>query len=122
LDDATAIAANACSDFSSVSPAGRCRVDFDAAAGDETYYPILKSSTEFIQKFVSALSYRLVPGLKDQRQQEFVCRTSVQARSELQALENHSNANDSQSQDDPKITNVRVLSCGSIFQTKGMPP
>jgi hypothetical protein len=91
LADAAEIAANACADFSAASPAGRCRVDFDTAAGDETY-PILKSSTEFMQKFVSALSYRLVPGLQESRQQEMM--NVVQARTELQALEKEDTADE----------------------------
>lgn len=108
LGDAAEIAANACADFSSASPAGRCRVDFDTAAGDETY-PILKTSTEFMQQFVSALCYRMVPGLQDSRQQEMM--SVVQARTELQALENDSEEETddaAEAQDDSKIAEKKA--------------
>jgi hypothetical protein len=62
---------------------GRCRVDFDTSAGDETF-PILKTSTEFMQNLVSFVSYRMVPGLMEQRQQEIM--KVAQARAELQAM------------------------------------
>jgi hypothetical protein len=44
----------------------RCRVDFDTSVGDETY-TLLKSSTEFTQKFVSALCLASVDGVADWR-------------------------------------------------------
>jgi len=44
----------------------RCRVDFDTSVGDETY-TLLKSSTEFTQKFVSALCLASVDGVMDWR-------------------------------------------------------
>ena len=84
LEDAAEIAAMACADFSEASgPLGRCRVDFDTSAGDETY-TLLKQSTEFMQNFVSFLSYRMVPGLQEQRQSEMM--KVAQARAELQAM------------------------------------
>ena len=84
LDDAAQIAAEACSAFAAQSgPLGRCRVDFDTSVGDETY-TTLKSSTEFMQKFVSALCYATVPGLMDQRQKEMM--EVAKAKAELQAL------------------------------------
>jgi hypothetical protein len=120
LGDAAEIAANACADFSAASPAGRCRVDFDTAAGDETY-PILKTSTEFMQKFVSALCYRLVPGLQDSRQQEMM--SVVQARTELQALENNSQDetdDDADAQDATKMAEKKAQLM-SILERGGRP-
>ena len=84
LDDAAEIAARACSELAEAAgPMTRCRVDFDTSIGDETY-TALKSSTEFMQKFVSALAYAMVPGLMERRQAEMV--RVAQARAELQAL------------------------------------
>lgn len=92
LEDAAEIAANACADFSEMSGAlGRCRVDFDTSAGDETY-TLLKQSTEFMQNFVTYLSYRLVPGMQEQRQSEMT--KVAQARAELQAMLNDSDDDD----------------------------
>jgi Domain of unknown function (DUF1995) len=61
----------------------RVRVDFDTSIGDETF-TILKQSTEFMQQYVTALSYALIPGLLEQRQAELMA--VVQAKAELQAL------------------------------------
>ena len=92
LEDAAEIAAKACADFSEMSGAlGRCRVDFDTSAGDETY-TLLKQSTEFMQNFVTYLSYRLVPGMQEQRQSEMM--KVAQARAELQAMLNDSDDDD----------------------------
>lgn len=62
----------------------RCRVDFDTSVGDETY-SILKTSTEFMQNFVSACCYAMIPGLQEERQAEMM--RVVQAKAELKALE-----------------------------------
>jgi hypothetical protein len=95
MEDAAQIAANACGTFSEQAGAlGRCRVDFDTSAGDETF-TLLKQSTEFMQNFVNFLSYRMVPGLMEQRQSEMM--KVAQARAELQALL------DSKSDDDENI-------------------
>ena len=84
LDDAAQIAAESCASFAAQSgPASRCRVDFDTSIGDETY-TTLKSSTEFMQKFVSALCYATVPGLMDMRQKEMMAIATAKAK--LQAL------------------------------------
>ena len=78
------MAATACESFAaSVGSPSRCRVDFDTSVGDETY-TTLKSSTEFMQKFVSSLCYAVIPGLMQQRQDEMM--KVVQARAELQNL------------------------------------
>lgn len=86
LEDAAEIAATACANFAEQSGAmGRCRIDFDTSAGDETY-PLLKLSTEFMQNLVTFVSYRMVPGLMEQKQSELM--KVAQARAELQALMN----------------------------------
>jgi Domain of unknown function (DUF1995) len=65
------------------APPARCRVDFDTSIGDETY-TMLKQSTEFMQQFVTAISYALVPNLQQQRQEELMRVAS--AKAELAAL------------------------------------
>ncbi|KAG7371193.1 DUF1995 domain containing protein [Nitzschia inconspicua] len=70
LVDAAERAAESCASFTEAAgPMARCRVDFDTSAGDETF-PILKTSTEFMQNLVRFLSYRLVPGLQEMKQAE----------------------------------------------------
>lgn len=70
LVDAAERAANSCAEFAKYAPEqARCRVDFDTNAGDETY-PLLKTSTEFMQNLVSFLSYKLVPGLQGEKMAE----------------------------------------------------
>jgi Domain of unknown function (DUF1995) len=70
LVDAAERAAESCAAFvEAAGPMARCRVDFDTSAGDETF-PILKTSTEFMQNLVRFLSYRLVPGLQAMKQAE----------------------------------------------------
>jgi hypothetical protein len=84
LDDAAVRAARASTAFSEASgPVARCRVDFDTSVGDETF-TILKTSTEFMQKYVSALCYSMVPGAQEQREGEIMA--LVQARADLQDL------------------------------------
>lgn len=95
LDDAAVRAAEATASFvQQAAGAGallRCRVDFDTSAGDETY-TLLKQSTEFMQAYVTALSYALVPGLLEQRQEEVA--SVAQAKVELQALRRKTNDGD----------------------------
>jgi hypothetical protein len=70
LVDAAERAAEACAEFvQQAGPVTRCRVDFDTSAGDETF-PILKTSTEFMQHLVRFLSYKFVPGLQETKQLE----------------------------------------------------
>jgi hypothetical protein len=84
LEDAAEIAALACVKFAEATgPVAKCRVDFDTSAGDETF-TILKSSTEFMQKFVGALMYAMIPGLADRKQKEMM--TLIQAKAEYKAL------------------------------------
>jgi hypothetical protein len=98
LDDAAVRAAQASAAFSEASgPVARCRVDFDTSVGDETF-TILKTSTEFMQKYVSALCYALVPGAQEQRQDEIMA--TAQARTELQEL--RSKDTDENDKDDNK--------------------
>jgi hypothetical protein len=58
-------------------------VDFDTSAGDETF-TMLKSSTEFMQKFVSALSYAMIPGLLDWKQAKMM--TLIRTKAEYKEL------------------------------------
>lgn len=84
LVDAAERAANSCAAFAQYAPPeARCRVDFDTTAGDETF-PLLKVSTEFMQNFVSFLSYKLVPGLQQEKMQEM--QRVAEARVELQRI------------------------------------
>jgi Domain of unknown function (DUF1995) len=84
----------------------RCRVDFDTSIGDETF-TLLKQSTEFMQQYVTALSYALIPELLQQRQNELMA--VIQAKNELQLLStqktDQSNYNDSY--DDEKTKEQR---------------
>ncbi|KAL3785914.1 hypothetical protein HJC23_008109 [Cyclotella cryptica] len=93
LADAASIAANACHQIHLAGgPMTRCRVDFDTSVGDETY-TTLKSSTEFMQQFVSALSLVAIPGVMERKQAEVM--RLVQAKAELKQLkEDEMNATD----------------------------
>eukprot|EP00591_Stephanopyxis_turris_P013378 CAMPEP_0195520910 /NCGR_PEP_ID=MMETSP0794_2-20130614/17615_1 /TAXON_ID=515487 /ORGANISM="Stephanopyxis turris, Strain CCMP 815" /LENGTH=401 /DNA_ID=CAMNT_0040650353 /DNA_START=108 /DNA_END=1313 /DNA_ORIENTATION=- len=82
LDEAARIAAESTALFASqTGQLARCRVDFDTSVGDETYTK-LKSSTEFTQKFVTALSYAMIPGLMDwsQKRMQQVMEAKVELR------------------------------------------
>ena len=84
LEDGAEIGAQACADFAEAAGNGaRCRVDFDTSAGDDTY-TLLKSSTPFMQKFVTALCYLMIPGVQDRKQQEMM--RVATARAELREL------------------------------------
>ena len=84
LDDSAILAAQGCVQFyNDAGPMNRCRVDFDTSIGDETY-TTLKSSTEFMQKFVTALCYEMIPGVKEMRENEMMA--LVQAKVELKQL------------------------------------
>ena len=103
LDDAALIAAESCAAYAKqqqeegLSGGGRCRVDFDTTVGDETY-TVLKSSTEFMQKFVSALCYATIPGLRAQKETELT--RMAQARAELQQLLKDSEQEQDEQQED----------------------
>lgn len=62
----------------------RCRVDFDTSIGDETY-TTLKSSTEFMQQFVSSLSLACVEGVREQKQRQVM--KLVEAKAELREVQ-----------------------------------
>lgn len=83
LDDAAEIAAKCCIDLVQTGGRTRCRVDIDTSAGDETY-TLLKSSTQFMQKFTSALCYSTIPGLRQHRQDQLT--SMIQAKAELNRL------------------------------------
>ena len=83
LEDAAIRAAEASAAFCEQGGT-RCRVDFDTSIGDETF-TLLKTSTEFMQNYVKALCYAIIPGLLEQRQQEMMA--VAEARAELKALE-----------------------------------
>jgi len=84
LDDSAVLAAQGCVRFTEdVGPMGRCRVDFDTSVGDETY-TTMKSSTEFMQKFVTSLCYEMIPGVQELRQNEMMA--LVQAKAELRQV------------------------------------
>ena len=101
LEDAAVRAAEATAQFAEqIGARGRCRVDFDTSIGDETY-TILKTSTEFMQNFVSALSYALIPGLQAARQAEVMRVAS--ARAELKALEDSEDVDESTEEELVKI-------------------
>ena len=68
LEDGAQIAAKACAELIEAQGApGRCRVDFDTSAGDETF-TLLKQSTEFMQVMVTSLCYLQMPELQIQKQ------------------------------------------------------
>jgi len=74
LDDAARTAAGCTADLIAEAGGGppvRCRVDFDTTVGDETF-TVLKASTEFCQKYLTDLSYLLVPEFMRERQAEMV--------------------------------------------------
>lgn len=84
LSDAASIAANACHQIHlNGGSLVRCRVDFDTSVGDETY-TTLKSSTEFMQQFVSALCLASIPGVMERKQKDVM--RMVEAKAELREL------------------------------------
>ncbi len=132
LDDAAVLAAQACSQFQSdVGPISRCRVDFDTSIGDETY-TTLKSSTEFMQKFVTAVCYDMVPGMKEMKENEIM--NLVSAKAELAQLvdnscENENSDDEDQNDDESESTTaarkqelMQIIQCGGrtpTFDGKG---
>mmetsp|Transcript_8242 Transcript_8242/g.14345 ORF Transcript_8242/g.14345 Transcript_8242/m.14345 type:complete len:431 (+) Transcript_8242:75-1367(+) len=84
LEDAASIAANSCHQLSvTAGTTVRCRVDFDTSIGDETY-TTLKSTTEFMQQFVSSLCLASIKGVMEWKQ-DGVMRL-IQAKSELREV------------------------------------
>ncbi|KAK1748270.1 protein LOW PSII ACCUMULATION 3-like protein [Skeletonema marinoi] len=85
LSDAAAIAANACHQlYLNGGSMTRCRVDFDTSIGDETY-TTLKSSTEFMQQFVSSLSLACVEGVMQEKQRQVM--KLMEAKAELRDVQ-----------------------------------
>jgi len=119
LDDAAQIAGAATAKFASLGATlSRCRVDFDTSIGDETYTK-LKSSTDFMQKYVTALSYAMIPGLQEFRQNEMMA--LVNARAELTQMMSNPNSDPDQSAEQ---TNLRQAELMQIIQNGGrtLPP
>lgn len=125
LDDAAVLAAKACSQFrSDAGPMSRCRVDFDTSIGDETY-TTLKSSTEFMQKFVSAVCYEMVPGVKELKEKEIMA--LVTAKAELAQLRMDAENNNELEQEQEDSTSVdnkakRKTELMQIIQCGGRTP
>lgn len=107
LIDAAERAAESCASFTEAAgPLARCRVDFDTSAGDETF-PILKTSTEFMQNLVRFLSYRLVPGLQEMKQAEV--QRVAEARVALQQILQRQEAGDDEVDPEEKQRYVSIL-------------
>ena len=114
LEDAAQMAAQACHQMIEAAPGGRCRVDFDTSAGDETF-TLLKQSTEFMQNLVTSLCYLQMPDLQLQKQQEMM--NVVNAQNELKVLqeelenmeENNNNNNDDESDQDENNNKMEQL-------------
>lgn len=106
LEDAAQRAAEATAQYvEQAGPMARCRVDFDTSVGDETF-TILKTSTEFMQNFVTGCCYAMIPGLQEERQAQMM--RVVQARSELKALQK-----DEETPDEEKAANLqKIISLG----------
>ena len=112
LQDAAERAATATAEFvQQAGPCARCRVDFDTSVGDETY-TLLKSSTEFMQNFISACSLAMIPGLQSTLQQEMT--NVAQAKAELRSLAE--DKSDEEMDADP-----RVAELVQMIENKGRP-
>ena len=127
LDDSAILAAQGCvAYYNDAGAMGRTRVDFDTSIGDETY-TTLKSSTEFMQKFVSALCYEMIPSVKEAREKEMM--NLVQAKVELRQLMEKEGISDedinmededetSQNSEHSPI-NPRILELNTVIQNGG---
>lgn len=78
----------------------RCRIDFDTSIGDETY-SILKTSTEFMQQYVNAISYAIIPNLQLNKQNELL--RVIQAKQQLKELEENKDNSMTTEQREEKI-------------------
>lgn len=119
LDDSAILAAKGCVDyFNDAGAMGRSRVDFDTSIGDETY-TTLKSSTEFMQKFVTALCYEMIPGTKEMRENEMM--SLVQAKVEMrQLMETEGVSEEVETEEEEESsTNPRILELRTIIQNGG---
>ena len=118
LQDAAERAAKATTQYvQQAGPMARCRVDFDTSVGDETF-SLLKTSTEFMQDFVSACCNAMIPGLQEMRQAEMM--RVVQARAEIKAMQEEK---EDQELDKEKVAELqKVIALGGReegFQWKG---
>jgi len=112
LEDGAEIAAAACASFAEISGnVARCRVDFDTSAGDDTY-TLLKSSTPFMQKMVTAICYLMIPGVQEKRQQEIM--RMAQAKAELRELGDEENDNDDSTIKDKRDALIQILQSGGV--------
>jgi len=112
LEDGAEIAAAACASFAEISGnVARCRVDFDTSAGDDTY-TLLKSSTPFMQKMVTAICYLMIPGVQEKRQQEIM--RMAQAKAELRELGDEENDNDDSTIKDKRDALIQIIQSGGV--------
>lgn len=101
LIDAANIAAEATAAYvSTAGPLARCRVDFDTSIGDETF-TLLKTSTEFMQHFITACCYAMIQGLQERKQQDMIM--VAQARAEIKQLQQEANP------DEDKIAELQQI-------------
>jgi hypothetical protein len=129
LDDSAVLAAQGCADFfQDAGSMARCRVDFDTSVGDETY-TTLKSSTQFMQKFVTALCYELIPGVKEMREKEMFALANAKMelkqlmeKEGLSSFENQDPEMSSGDDDDDSMTNPRWKELKNIIQNGGREP
>ena len=84
----------------------RCRVDFDTSVGDETF-PLLKTSAEFMQQFVSACCYAMIPGLQQERQDEMT--RVIQAKAQLKQLQQETQQTDEEMEENPQVQELAAL-------------
>ena len=64
LNNAAILATSESQYNSDAGSMAQCCLNFDTSISDETYTK-LKSSTEFMQKFVTAVCYEMIPGVKE---------------------------------------------------------
>ena len=110
LEDAAEIAALSTAKVAEASgPLGRCRVDFDTSAGDETF-TTLKSSTEFMQNYVSALCNVMIPGVMEQRKAEIMAVSNAEA--ELKVLDDSEEDGKREGDDEKRATLMEIIENG----------
>ena len=122
LDDAAVIAAQACSEFAADSGSpSRCRVDFDTSIGDETY-TTLKSSSEFMQKFVTSLCYEMIPGVKELKEKEIMALVSAKAELAQLGMDYDEESEEGQEQEEDDSNAQRKKELVQIIQCGGRTP
>ena len=113
--DAAQIAAKCCADLVQLGDRNRCRVDFDTSIGDETYTK-LKSSLTFGVELISSLSYKLIPGAQDWRQDEMM--RVVNAKVELSRLEDEEEGEEGSDENEAKKAELREVIASGGFDTE----